>query len=163
MNTGAQLATGDILYFVHADVTIHPDYIQDILTSVNDGYGAGCYRYRFDSDKTLLKINAYFTRFPAIWCRGGDQTLFVTTKIFRQIGGYDDGMVIMEDYDIIKRVKRKHYFRIVPKDITVSARKYDTNSYLRVQFANFFVFSMYFWGVSQGKLVKAYSKILKYR
>ena len=34
MNFGASQASGDVLYFVHADVRIHPDFMQDIAQSV---------------------------------------------------------------------------------------------------------------------------------
>ena len=45
----------------------------------------------------------------------------------------------------------------------VSARKYDTNSYMRVQVANLIVFNMYRFGFSQDAMVKMYKRLLDYR
>lgn len=163
MNLGAKYATGDILYFIHSDVIINQDFVGDIRGALAEGFAAGCYRYRFDSEHVLLRVNAFFTRFDRLWCRGGDQTFFISKGLFEKIGGFRSDFEIMEDYDIIRKVRKEARFAILPKDIVVSARKYETNSYLRVQFANFLVFSLYFWGASQPTLVRLYKKLLNYR
>lgn len=163
MNAGAEQATGDILYFIHADVKLIPSFADDIIASVNSGYHAGCYRYVFDSTSLMLRINGYCTRFGGIMCRGGDQTIFVSRSAFEDMKGYDAGYSIMEDYDFIIRLQRKYRFRIIPKNITVSARKYETNSWLRVQLANLSVFMMFFLGKSPDKMKAFYSRALRYR
>jgi glycosyltransferase involved in cell wall biosynthesis len=81
MNYGAQQARGDVFYFIHADVGIHPDYVATIAAAVAEGHAAGCYRFRFDSPHPLLRINSYGTRFKGIMSRGGDQTLFITRAL----------------------------------------------------------------------------------
>lgn len=163
MNFGASQATGDVLYFVHADVRLHFDFENDIYQAINDGFYIGCYRYQFDSKHLLLKINAFFTRFDWIWCRGGDQTLFIPKNCFEQIGGFNNDFKIMEDYDLIDRAKKVFKFKIIPKNVIVSARKYDTNSYLKVQLANLKIMRMWKRGVSQNKMVDTYHKLLDYR
>lgn len=163
MNYGAQHATGDVLYFVHADVQIHPDYVATIRAAVADGYAAGCYRFRFDSRHPLLRLNSYGTRFRGIMSRGGDQTLFVTRALFQQLGGFDEHYCIMEDFDIIRRIRRQARFLIVPQDVIVSARKYETNSWLRVQLANLTAFSLFFLKVSPARIARTYKTMLNYR
>ena len=161
MNFGALHATGDILYFVHADSRPPLEFGSDVLDSVKSGFPIGCYRFRFDSPQLLLSINSYFTRFDKLMFRGGDQTLFVTREVFEEVGGYDQDYKIMEEYDFIKRVRKKYRFRIIPRDVIVSARKYTDNSYLRVNFANFVVFSMFRLGYSQDRMLKTYYEMLK--
>lgn len=163
MNYGASKASGDVLYFVHADVKLHPDFEKDIYQAIEDGFSIGCYRYQFDSRLLLLKINAFFTRFDWIWCRGGDQTLFIPKNCFEQIGGFNNDFKIMEDYDLIVRAKKVFKFKIIPKNVIVSARKYDTNSYLKVQLANLKIMRMWKKGVSQSEMVDTYQKLLDYR
>lgn len=163
MNVGAQKATGDILYFVHADTQINPDFVADIRQALAEGYALGCYRYVFDSPRLMLRFNAYCTRFDRIWCRGGDQTLFVPQTVFSALNGFRPDHRIMEDYDFILRARKQYRFKIIPKNVVVSARKYATNSYLRVQVANFSVFLLYFMGASQNRLVKTYKTLLNYR
>ena len=163
MNFGAAHAGGDILYFVHADVGIHPDYGVAIAAAVAQGHEAGCYRFRFDSPHPLLRINSYGTRFPGIMSRGGDQTLFITRALFQRLGGFDERFVIMEDFDIIQRIRRVASFHIIPQDVLVSARKYETNSWLRVQLANLTAFSLYFLKVSPGRIARTYKAMLNHR
>ena len=151
MNYGASLARGDVFYFVHADTLPPKTYIEDIMIALEKGYPMGCFRFKFDSDRKLLRINAYFTRFDRLMCRGGDQTLFVTRRLFEELEGYRADFKIMEEYDFLTRARRLAPFRIIPKDVIVSARKYDNNSYLRVNLANFIVFMMYFLGCFAGE------------
>ncbi|RSK38789.1 TIGR04283 family arsenosugar biosynthesis glycosyltransferase [Hymenobacter perfusus] len=163
MNHGARHATGEILYFVHADVGIHPGYVTTVRRAVRDGYPAGCYRFRFDSSHPLLRLNSYGTRFEGIMSRGGDQTLFITRALFEELGGFDEHYCIMEDFDIIRRIRRRARFLIVPHDVVVSARKYETNSWLRVQLANLTAFSMFFLKVAPPRIARTYKALLNYR
>ena len=160
MNAGARIARGDVLYFVHADVRIHPDYAQDIQQALTEGYTLGCYRYEFDSPRLILKLNTFFQRFDRIWSRGGDQTLFIPKGTFDELGGYCEKHRVMEDYEFIIRARKKYRFKIIPKNIIVSARKYDNNSYLRVNLANAVVLWMYFRGAPQQKLIDTYKAII---
>lgn len=163
MNHGAQHASGDVLYFVHADVGIHPEYVPTIRQAVAQGYEAGCYRFRFDSRHPLLRINSYGTRFKGIMSRGGDQTLFITRALFQRLGGFNERFVIMEDFEIILCIRQVAQFLIVPKDVVVSARKYETNSWLRVQLANLTAFSLFFLKVSPVRIARTYKAMLNYR
>jgi rSAM/selenodomain-associated transferase 2 len=160
MNHGAAHATGELLYFVHADVRPHPDFGATITRAVADGYAAGCFRFQFDSPHPLLRINSYGTRFEGIMSRGGDQTLFITQALFGQLGGFDERFVIMEDFEIIQRIRRVARFFIAPHAVTVSARKYETNSWLRVQVANLTAFSLFFLKASPIKIARTYKAML---
>ncbi len=160
MNLGAKHGGGQILYFVHADSIPPYSFIKDIKKAVKFGHKAGCYRFQFNSNRLLLKINSYCTRFNRLMCRGGDQTLFIKRPLFEQLGGFKDDYLIMEDYEFIERIQRSSSFKIIPKNVIVSSRKYDENGYFRVQMANFIVFMMYFFGSSQERLLDTYKKCL---
>lgn len=160
MNQGAEIAKGDILYFVHADTLPPSKFYDSILKAFNQGYGMGCFRFKFDSNRLLLKINSYFTRFDRMMFRGGDQTLFIRRESFESIGGYKDEYRIMEEYEFIRRARKKLKFRIIPRDVLVSARKYEENSYFRVNFANLVVFTLFKNGASQERMIKAYRNLL---
>ncbi|OGX91069.1 TIGR04283 family arsenosugar biosynthesis glycosyltransferase [Hymenobacter coccineus] len=163
MNHGAQQARGNVFYFVHADVGIHPGYVATIAAAVAQGHAAGCYRFRFDSPHPLLRINSYGTRFKGIMSRGGDQTLFVTRALFEHLGGFNEHFVIMEDFELIQRIRRVASFHIVPLDVVVSARKYETNGWLRVQLANLTAFAMYFLKQPPPRIARTYKALLNYR
>ncbi|MEQ9468086.1 MAG: TIGR04283 family arsenosugar biosynthesis glycosyltransferase [Ekhidna sp.] len=150
MNQGAKVAKVDILYFVHADVKLVESFVDDISKEINSGTESGCYRYRFTKPHhPLLHINGFFTRFPFSWCRGGDQTLFISKDRFEQLGGFDESFVIMEDYEFLDRLSKAGIcFKVIPRSIEVSARKYLNNSYWKVQMINLKAMSMYKRGVS---------------
>lgn len=162
MNFGASLSTGDILYFVHADTIPPIDFAQSILEKINDGYEAGRFRTCFDSNALLLFINAFFTRFDLFVCYGGDQSLFIRSSVFTSLDGFNQSMVIMEDYDIVARLKKIARYGIIQKDILVSARKYELNSWWKVQKANYTIVNMYRKGASQADMILRYKKMLRF-
>jgi rSAM/selenodomain-associated transferase 2 len=163
MNYGASIAHGEIYYFVHADTFPPLSYAEDILQAIKNGFEAGCYRSKFDSAKWLLKINGFFTRFPFLFCRGGDQTLFITKNLFDRLGGFNGNMRIMEDFDMITRIWKVGRFKIIPKTALVSARKYKDNSWWKVQMANKTIVQMYKRGATQEEMITKYKKLLHYR
>jgi rSAM/selenodomain-associated transferase 2 len=163
MNVGANHAKGDILYFVHADTRVLPSFYEDIVQAVDRGVPAGCFAYSFDSDSRLLKLNSWFTQFNGMLSGGGDQTLFVKREVFEELGGFDEYYCIMEDFELVRKLKKNYSFNVIPKKITVSARKYETNSWLRVQVANLVVFVLFFFKTPPSKLKKLYSRLLVYR
>jgi rSAM/selenodomain-associated transferase 2 len=163
MNLGAKAAKGNIFYFIHADCFPPKTYCADIQQFIQEDFDMGCYRYRFNSSSFLLEINAYFTRFSPLWCRGGDETLFVKRSVFEELKGYDEYFSIMEEYDFIRRAKAHFKMKIMPKYALVSARKYEKNGYFRVQWANLKVFRLFKKGVSPDIMVETYRGLLDYR
>ena len=163
MNFGASKAVSDTLYFVHADCFPPASFTKDIEQAIREGYGFGRFRTKFDSKKTILKINAFVTRFNLFICYGGDQTLFITKNLFEKINGFSGEMRIMEDYDIVVRAKQSGRYKIIQKDVLVSARKYLTNSWLTVQRANYRIVQMYKKGYSQTEMAEKYKQSLNYR
>lgn len=162
MNFGAQKAVGNVLYFVHADTHPPISFMDDIEKSIREGVKMGCFRYRFDSKKWLLKFNAWWTRFPMSWCQGGDKTFFIEKTAFLELGGYDEKMVVMEEYEFFQRArKRLGSLKIVAKNALVSARKYERNSWLRVNLANLLMFNLWRLGVQPTSLKQLYVKILR--
>lgn len=160
MNFGAKQTSGDVLYFVHADSLPPKTYVSDISNALQSGAESGCYRFKFNSNSLMLKINSWFTRFDRLMCRGGDQTLFIKRPLFEELNGFKD-YAIMEDFDMIKRLRERGTFQIIQKDVIVSARKYDENSYLKVNLINLLIFTMFYLGTSQDTMVHAYQELIK--
>ena len=163
MNRAIEKATGNIYYFIHADTLPPKSCVQDVINEVSKGSKIGCFRFRFDSEHPLLKINSYFTRFDKIWCRGGDQSLFVTKEFFQSMNGYDESCHIMEDFEFITRAKKQTQFSIIPKEVMVSARKYDHNGYFKVQIANLVAMRKFKKGESSEEILHTYRRMLNYR
>ncbi len=162
MNLGAREAQGQVLYFIHADTIPVERFVSDIKKAVDTGYQSGCYRFKFQNPPNiLLHINGFFTRFPFKWCRGGDQTFFITKEVFDNLKGFNEDYVIMEDYELMDRLDvEKVPFTIIPKSVKVSARKYLKNPYFKVQLANFKAMKMYRRGVAPAQIKKYYTHVL---
>ena len=163
MNYGASIAKGEVLYFIHADTFPPASFVDDINEAISKGYSLGRYRTKFDSKKISLKFNAFFTRFDLFMCYGGDQTLFIRKELFETIVGFNEAMLIMEDYEIVTRARQQAKYKIIQKGALVSARKYDTNSWFTVQKANYTIVQMYKKGATQMEMVAAYKNMLRYR
>lgn len=160
MNFGASAATGEILYFVHADVLPPQSCLSDIVTAIKDGKLMGCFAYDFDSDSPLLKLNAYLTTFKWMASGGGDQTFYIPKQLFEELHRFDENLPIMEDFDFVKRAKRKYRLHLIPEKVKVSARKYEHNHYLKVQVVNALIFSLFRMGVSPHALARWYKRML---
>jgi rSAM/selenodomain-associated transferase 2 len=144
MNAGARQATGQVLYFVHADTMPPRNFVAAIKSALQEGWSMGCFRYRFRSDSWMLRINAWFTRFDWLFCQGGDKTFFILRQQFEALNGFDPRLPIMEEYDFLQRAARRGWpFVVLPDEVSVSARKYEGRSWLTVQLANLVVFNLW--------------------
>jgi rSAM/selenodomain-associated transferase 2 len=162
MNFGASMAKSNILYFVHADTFPTQSFVNDIFKAVEGGYKLGRYKTKFISHKPILKINEWFTRFDFFICMGGDQTLFVQKKLFEQLGGFKEEMALMEEYEFCRRARKHGAYKIMKGAALVSARKYEKNSWLQVQKANYKVVQLYKKGATQKTLVETYKRMLNW-
>lgn len=164
MNYGASLASGELFYFIHADVFPPESYVADILQAVNEGYDFGRYRMRFNTKKWYLRVNEWFTRFDWFMCYGGDQTLFIKRSLYESSGGFRTDMRIMEDFEFTNRLRQqKAKYKIFSKGALISDRKYDNNSWWKVQRANYTIVKLYKKGATQNEMVNKYREMLDYR
>ena len=161
MNEAALLAKGEILCFLHADV-LPPDSFYHLITNaISKGYSLGFFAYRFEPASFLLNINARFTTKDGVFSGGGDQVQFMTKSIYKTLNGYDTTFNIMEDFDLIRRFRKLGKpITIIQNKAIVSSRKYSNNSWLRVNFSNLLVFTMFLLRCKPEMIKKIYSKIL---
>jgi rSAM/selenodomain-associated transferase 2 len=160
MNAGAAMASGPVLYFIHADSVPPEKFTCDILDAVARNSVAGCFRLQFDYKHWFLKFNCWFTRFHFTPFHYGDQSLFVTKKVFDLCGGFNDRLIIMEDNDMIKRLKRLGKFEVLNKYIITSARKYVENGVYKMQSVFFLIYFMYQLECPQEMLVRTYRRLI---
>ncbi len=161
MNYGAQHATSEIFYFLHADTLPPEGFTYDIVSAINAGYSAGCYTLSFDYDHWFLKANCWFTRFDVDSIRFGDQSLFVTKEKFLEVGGFCEKHIVLEDQQIIRQLKKISSFKVIKKPVVTSARKYVENGIYKTQGIFFLIYFMYRLGFSQQKLVSTYRKLIR--
>jgi rSAM/selenodomain-associated transferase 2 len=158
MNGGAQNATGDILYFLHADTLLPQRFDFQIISEVNKGNLAGCFRMKFDSNHPILKLSQWFTRFNLKSCRGGDQSLFVSNEVFEKLNGYNEEFTVYEDCEFINRIYDQYNFTIIKDYVTTSARRYQNNGTLKLQYHFAIIHFKKWFGATPNSLSRYYYK-----
>ncbi len=161
LNYGAQQARGEVLYFLHADSYPPPGFLAEVQRAVGQGYEAGCYRLAFDHPHWFLRFSAWCTRLPWTAVRFGDQSLFVRRALFERIGGYREDLLLMEDQEIVGRLRTLAPFRLLPGVVTTSARKYLVNGVFRLQGIFTLLVVLYRLGVSQRHLGQLYRRLIR--
>ncbi len=158
MNYGARVATGDILYFLHADTLPPETFIDNIRSAVAAGKKAGCFRMNFNDNHPIMSMYGWFTQFPLMVCRGGDQSLFIEKSLFQEIGGFDETLFIMEDINIINRIEQRAEFHILENQVTTSARRYHENGMIQLQMIFGTIHLMYALGFNQKSIIQYYKE-----
>lgn len=138
MNMGAEHATGDVLLFLHAD-TLLPDGWEEAAGAIanREDVVGGAFSFQLDERLPASRIIEQLTNFR---CRAfgmpyGDQGLFVRTDVFRALGGFPD-IPIMEDFEFVKRLKRRGTVLLVDSPAVTSARRWRHCGMLRTTLLN---------------------------
>ncbi len=158
MNTGAQKATGNILYFLHADSFPPKDFDKLIISEVRKGNPAGCFKMKFDHSHWWLKLASWLTKFSWRACRGGDQSQFITKDLFKELGGFDEKFTIYEDNDLINKLYARNQFVVIQEWITTSARRYEDNGIWKLQYHFWTIYIKKWFGASAEELYQYYLK-----
>lgn len=161
MNYGVSFAKNPVLYFLHADTLPPTSFSQAIADAVKSGFGAGCFMLQFDYPHWFLKANCWFTRFDINAIRFGDQSLFVVKEVFEKCGGFSEKHIVMEDQEIIRRIRKLCRFIIIKKPVITSTRKYLENGIYKTQYIYFLIYFMYRLGYSQQKLLQTYKSLVR--
>lgn len=160
MNYGARQASSPILYFLHADSIPPQNFDARIVESVQQNDPAGCFRLAFDADHPLLNFYSWCTRFDIDAFRFGDQSLYIKKDLFEQLGGFKDHLIVMEDNEMVRRIKSRESFKIIADNVVTSARKYQKVGIIRLQLIFTLIYTLFFMGYSQEKLVSLYTKLV---
>ncbi len=159
MNTGADIAKGKILVFVHADTKLPENALKKISKILKkDNYIGGAFDLEIDSNNLILKfisytasIKAKFTKVPY-----GDQVIFIRKDYFNKIGRYKE-ISLMEDVELMQRIKREGGKIFIIKDkVKTSPRKWIENGIIYNTLKNNIIRLLYYFGVSTEKLAKFY-------
>ena len=85
----------------------------------------------------------------------GDQALFLSRRVFFEMGGFAV-MPIMEDYEFIRRLRRRGRITISRASTTVSARRWERLGVWRTTWVNKLMVLCYRLGVPVERLARFY-------
>lgn len=158
MNAGAEAATGGILLFLHADTRLPEGYGALVRAALNKpGIAAGAFRFRLDGSGGAYRVLERLVNWRArvLDMPYGDQALFMKARVFRELGGFPD-LAIMEDFEMIRRLRRRGQLCIVPAAAVTSARRWERRGFLMTTLLNQVMIAGYILGVPPRVLARLY-------
>ncbi len=158
MNKGATLAKGDILLFLHADTRLPTGFDVMIRTALQPtGTVAGAFALRIDAEVASLRLvewgvnmRSHFWQMPY-----GDQAIFLTKETFNKIGNFPE-LPFMEDFEIMRRLKRTGRITIIPVPVITSARRWLQKGIWKTTLINQIIIIAYLLGVPPQRLIRWY-------
>lgn len=167
MNSAAKKATGEILFFLHADMQLQKNTFSAIAIAIRRGFSGGGFSNVFDSENEKIKklgtrMNLRFFDKREQSDKGsfyGDNGIFVKKIVFENLNGFKE-IPIMEDYDFSKRLNQKYKtIKINDPQIMVSARRHIKAGFTKTRLQWILIRKLFKLGVSPHTLSKAYKDI----
>ncbi|MGL5792824.1 MAG: TIGR04283 family arsenosugar biosynthesis glycosyltransferase [Waterburya sp.] len=158
MNAGADIATGEVLLFLHIDTQLPSDFC-DLATKTlkQQGVIASAFELTIAGEnlalrwiEILVKLRSHLLSLPY-----GDQAIFLKKQTFTQLGGFAD-LPIMEDFEFIQRLKRQGKIAIAPAQVTTSDRRWQKLGVWQTTLINQLMIAGYYLGISPTKLSNFY-------
>ncbi len=157
MNSGAEIASGEMLLFLHADTFLPDDGLQTIsaLSPEKNVWGRfdvrlSGNRFVFRLIEALMNLRSCMTSIAT-----GDQAMFIEKNLFQRIGGFPE-IALMEDIEISRRLKKIVKPLCLKQKVITSSRRWENNGVVATVFLMWKLRLYYFFGVSPEKLKHLY-------
>ncbi len=148
MNAAAEVASGDILWFLHADSMVELNGYEKMVETMSSGkFIGGAFSLDIASSKKSLKlISAVATlRSKYLGVTYGDQGIFVQKKVFCRMGGYKN-LPICEDMDFSQRLRKEGNVAILDEKASTSARRWLSEGIVFATLRNWLIASLFIMG-----------------
>ncbi|MEZ5566514.1 MAG: TIGR04283 family arsenosugar biosynthesis glycosyltransferase [Gammaproteobacteria bacterium] len=160
LHAGALRASGDVLWFLHADANPADDSIALIRQRHLDGASGGFFRFSFSGParwyKTLLAaLTNWRTRFGTPY---GDQGLFAGRAAYDAVGGFADAP-LFEEVPLVRALRQRGGFTQVATSIGVSPRRWEHDGWLWRAASNRLLAVAYSLGVPPSRLARHYEPL----
>ena len=157
LQTGANAANGEILWFVHADTIPAPVCVNQIRTALrNKKVVGGNFTIRFGGERMAAKFLTWL--YPQLQFLGliyGDSAIFVRRDVYESVGGFRD-YPIFEDLDFVERLRKTGKIITLSAVVTTSSRRFAGKSFI-LTFAHWTILQILYWfGIKPETLSKIY-------
>ncbi len=162
LQTGANAAGGEILWFLHADTIPAPNGAFAIKRALqNKSVVGGNLTIHFDGERFAATFLTWL--YPQLQYLGliyGDSAIFVRRETYEKIGGFKP-FPIFEDLDFIERLRKTGEIVTLPVVVKTSSRRFEGRSFI-LTFARWTILQILYWlGVSPETLLKIYFPAVK--
>lgn len=136
LNAGARRASGEYLWFLHADSGLAHDTITSLKSVIERS--TDClwfFSLRFGDGSRLMRITEGGVRLRSeiLKIPFGDQGFLLSRRTFDRLGNFDAGAKFGEDHLMVWKAHRLGIpVRCTGGSLVTSARKYDKGGWLRV-------------------------------
>jgi rSAM/selenodomain-associated transferase 2 len=161
MNAGAACACGDVLLFLHADTYLPADAFSAIERALAASHVVGgAFRICFNCERWPYRLVAFSTnlrsRLRTLFT--GDQAYFIRASSFKAVGGYPD-QPLMEDLEIIARLRQIGKVVLLPQYVRTSARRHERDGLVRTILLMWRLRILYRFGTSPAHLQRMYTDV----
>ena len=161
MNAGAQIATGELLLFLHADSYIERTSYQKMLAAMKKPEVlGGAFSLLIDSDRWALQIINQFANLRSRYLGRayGDQAFFVKKHVFQEMKGFTE-FPICEDLDFYKRLKILGPVVLLKEEVLTSPRRWINEGIWFTTIRNILIATLFELGFPPRILTKWYQTI----
>jgi rSAM/selenodomain-associated transferase 2 len=162
LNAGASAASGDLLFFLHADCVLGAESLAAMrATMEGQCFAGGAFHIRFiEREPRSLRLVAAGINLRTSVTRTatGDQGIFVRRDIFRKIGGAPD-WPLFEDVELVRRIKTSGRFAVIPKPLMISGRRYIEHGVMRTALLIYLLRAGYWMGISPHRLKRWFADV----
>ena len=157
MHIGALEATGDVLWFIHADTTPPPPALEHIRESLElKSTVGGNFSLLFDGpSRAARQLTAIYPLLRFFGLCYGDSGIFVRRDVYHQIGGFHS-LPVFEDLDLLRRLRRVGRFVHLNCQIVTSSRRFEHRNFALVWLHWTTLQLLYWCGVSPSVLSRWY-------
>ncbi len=158
LDAGARAARAAALWFVHAQAEPPREALAAIASLLAAGAESGCFELRFQGERRWHKT--VLERLVALRIRAGgvpygDQALFATRAAYEACGGFAHEP-LFEEVRLVRRLRNRGTFRIVPSAVGVSTRRYQRDGWLRRALHNRWLAIRHLLGTPAAELARGY-------
>ena len=159
MRAGAAVASGSILWFLHAD-TVPPESADLLILNklVLSDSRWGFFDVLFPGDSLMLKVVALLMNFRAriSGIATGDQGIFISRALYEKAGGIP-AIPLMEDIALSRTLKRYYRPAVIRKKLVTSPRRWEKHGVIKTILMMWSLRLAYFVGVNPVRLAKYYA------
>jgi hypothetical protein len=160
INAGAEASDGEILLLLHADTCVPAGFDEAIRFALsNPKVAAGAFRLRIDASGWPFRLIERGVEFRSrlFQMPYGDQGLFLRADLFHELGKLPR-LPIMEDFELVRRLRKHGRIEILPCDAVTSGRRWKTVGPWKTTFINQCVILGYHLGIAPERLAQWYQR-----
>jgi len=157
MNVGAGLSQAEWLLFLHADARLSRGWLSEMERIDGQPNVWGAFAFTLDSKARMARVleHGVALRVRLFGLPYGDQGIFVRRSVFEALRGYAT-LPIMEDIDLVRRLRHSGPAVWSPLPVSVSARRWERDGWLRRSTLNMLFLGLFLSGVSPRWLARQY-------